>query len=73
MRLGSELDVRYVAPSIHVPTLVLHTPEDPIVPYEQGRWLAEQIEGARFVELAGKTTCPGSTSPTRLSPRHAIS
>ena len=58
MRLGSEIDVRYVAPSIHVPTLILHTPEDPVVPYEQARWLAEQIEGARFVELAGKDHVP---------------
>jgi class 3 adenylate cyclase len=58
MRLGSEIDVRRVAPSIHVPTLVLHTPEDPVVPYEQGRWLAEQIEGAHFVELAGKDHVP---------------
>ena len=58
MRLGSEIDVRHVAPSIHVPTPVLHTPEDPVVPYEQGRWLAEQIEGAHFVELAGKDHVP---------------
>ena len=29
MRLGSELDVRHVAPSIHVPTLVMHAPGDP--------------------------------------------
>jgi pimeloyl-ACP methyl ester carboxylesterase len=57
-RLGSEIDVRYVAPSIHVPTLVLHTPRDPVVPYEQGRWLAEQIEGARFVELTGRDHVP---------------
>ena len=28
MRLGSELDVRHVAPSIHVPTLVMHVPGD---------------------------------------------
>ena len=58
MRLGSELDVRHVAPSIHVPTLVIHMPEDPVVPFAQGRWLAEQIEGARFVELAGKDHVP---------------
>jgi pimeloyl-ACP methyl ester carboxylesterase len=58
MRLGSEIDVRHVAPSIHVPTLVLHTTEDTVVPYEQGRWLAEQIEGARFVELTGKDHVP---------------
>ena len=36
MRLGSEIDVRYVAPSIHVPTLVLHVPGDPIVPLRTG-------------------------------------
>ena len=58
MRLGSELDVRHVAPSIHVPTLVMHVPGDPIVPFAQGRWLAEQIEGARFVELAGQDHVP---------------
>ncbi len=58
MRLGSEIDVRHVAPSIHVPTLVLHSPGDTIVPYEQGRWLAEQIPGARFVELRGTDHVP---------------
>jgi pimeloyl-ACP methyl ester carboxylesterase len=58
MRLGSEIDVRHVAPSIHVPTLVLHSPHDPVVPYEQGRWLAEQISGARLVELTGQDHVP---------------
>jgi pimeloyl-ACP methyl ester carboxylesterase len=58
MRLGSQIDVRDVAPSIHVPTLVLHTRQDPTVPYEQGRWLAEQIPGARFVELQGQDHVP---------------
>jgi class 3 adenylate cyclase len=58
MRLGTEIDVRHVAPSIHVPTLVLHTPEDSMVPFEQGRWLAEQIPGARFVELEGRDHAP---------------
>jgi pimeloyl-ACP methyl ester carboxylesterase len=58
MRLGSEIDVRDVAPSIHVPTLVLHTPRDPVVRYEQGRWLAETIPDARFVELSGQDHAP---------------
>jgi pimeloyl-ACP methyl ester carboxylesterase len=58
MRLGSEIDVRHVAPSIHVPTLMLHTPEDPVVRYEQARWLAEQIPGARLVELKGRDHVP---------------
>ena len=58
MRLGSEIDVRHVAPTIQVPTLVLHTRHDPTVPYEQGLWLAEQIPGARFVELEGTDHVP---------------
>jgi pimeloyl-ACP methyl ester carboxylesterase len=58
MRLGSEIDVRHVAPSIHVPTLVLHTPDDPVVRYEQARWLAEQIPGARLVDLKGRDHVP---------------
>ena len=58
MRLGSQIDVRHVVPSVHVPTLVLHSPGDPIVPFAQGKWLAEQIPGARFVELAGTDHVP---------------
>jgi pimeloyl-ACP methyl ester carboxylesterase len=58
MRLGSEIDVRHVAPSIHVPTLVMHTPDDPVVPFGQAQWLAEQIPDARFVELEGVDHVP---------------
>jgi pimeloyl-ACP methyl ester carboxylesterase len=58
MRMGSEIDVRHVAPSIHVPTLVMHTRKDTVVPFEQGRWLAEAIPDARFVELVGQDHAP---------------
>ena len=58
MRLGSRIDVRHVVPSIRVPTLVLHAPADPMVPFAQGKWLAEQIPGARFVELHGQDHVP---------------
>jgi class 3 adenylate cyclase len=58
MRMGSEIDVRHVAPSIHVPTLVMHKQRDPVVRFEQGRWLAETIPDARFVELAGQDHAP---------------
>ncbi len=47
------IDVRQVLPLISVPTLVLHRTEDRIVPVDQGRAVAERIEGARFVELPG--------------------
>jgi class 3 adenylate cyclase len=36
-----------------MPTLILHRSEDKIVRVEQGRYLAEHIAGARYVELPG--------------------
>jgi pimeloyl-ACP methyl ester carboxylesterase len=51
-RMNAEIDVRPVLPTIRVPTLVLHRTEDPN-PIEVARWTAEQIPGARFVELPG--------------------
>lgn len=58
MRMGSEIDVRRVASSIRVPTLVMHSPRDPVVQFEQGRWLARTIPDARFVELSGMDHAP---------------
>ena len=53
MDLYREMDVRAILPSIDVPALVLHRAEDRIVSVQQGRFLAEQIPDARFVELEG--------------------
>jgi pimeloyl-ACP methyl ester carboxylesterase len=52
--LYRELDVRAVLPSIGAPTLVLHREDDRVAPARQGRSLAEQIPGARYVELRGR-------------------
>jgi class 3 adenylate cyclase len=46
-------DVRPVLSSIAVPTLVLHRSNFSLVPVEHGRYLANHIPGARFVEVAG--------------------
>jgi class 3 adenylate cyclase/esterase/lipase len=46
-------DTRDILPSIHVPTLVVHRGEDRAVDVHQGRYLAEHIEGAKYVELPG--------------------
>jgi class 3 adenylate cyclase len=46
-------DVRQALPLIRVPTLVLHSTGQPLVPIEQGRYLADHIEGAAFVALPG--------------------
>jgi len=46
-------DARQALSLVQAPTLVLHALENAIVPVEHGRFLADNIEGARFVELAG--------------------
>ena len=53
IRMLFELDVRDVLPLIRVPTLVVHRRDNPIVTVDQGRYVAEHIEGASFVEVPG--------------------
>jgi pimeloyl-ACP methyl ester carboxylesterase len=53
MRMNTQIDVREVLPSIQAPTLVLHRKDDLDASVDEGRWLAEQIPGATFVELPG--------------------
>ena len=52
-RMNGEIDVRHVLPSISVPTLVLHRRGEIVVPVDEGRFIAERIPGAKFVELDG--------------------
>ena len=52
-RMNGEIDVRHVLPSISVPTLVLHRRGELVVPVDEGRFIAERIPGAKFVELDG--------------------
>jgi class 3 adenylate cyclase len=47
------LDVRQALPLVQAPTLVVHARDSLLFPVEQGRHLAANINGARFVELAG--------------------
>jgi pimeloyl-ACP methyl ester carboxylesterase len=58
LRWLSELDVRPVLPVIRVPTLVIHRAGDRLVPRRLGRWLADAIPGARYVELPGSEHVP---------------
>jgi pimeloyl-ACP methyl ester carboxylesterase len=58
LRMNSAIDTRHVLPAIHVPTLVIHRTGDRSVNVEEGRWMAGQIPGARFVELPGEDHMP---------------
>ncbi len=52
-RMNAAIDVRDILPAVHVPTLVLHRSGDRAVVVEHGRYLAQHIPGAKFVEQSG--------------------
>ena len=53
LRMLVGFDIRGVVGAIHTPTLVLHRAGDRMIAVENGRWLAANIPGAEYVELAG--------------------
>ncbi len=57
----TRLDVRSVLPTIAVPTLVLHRQDNRHYRLDFGRYLAENIPGARLVELPGADCYPFHT------------
>ena len=52
-RMAFEIDVREVAKTIRLPTLILHAIEDRVCPVGNARWFAENIPNAKYVELPG--------------------
>ncbi|MDX2468581.1 MAG: adenylate/guanylate cyclase domain-containing protein [Acidimicrobiia bacterium] len=58
IRMAFDIDVRDIVPAIHVPTLVLHSEGDRICHVENGRYLARNIPGARYLELPGADHVP---------------
>jgi class 3 adenylate cyclase len=48
-----QTDVRSILPLVRTPTLVLHSKDDRYIRADHGRYLAEHIDGARYVELPG--------------------
>jgi len=53
-----DTDVREALPLIQAPTVVMHRRGDRAVNYRAAQWLAEQIEGARYVEFEGEDHFP---------------
>lgn len=52
-QMNAEIDIRQVLPTIRVPSLVIHRSGDLCLKVEEGRFLASQISGCKYVELAG--------------------
>jgi class 3 adenylate cyclase len=59
------LDVRDLLPSIAVPTLIVHRADSTFVTVGHGRYLADHLQGSRYVELPGADTLywVGETDP----------
>lgn len=51
--LNGKIDIRPILPSIRVPTLVMHREGELSIRPEHGRYIAEHIDGARYLELPG--------------------
>jgi len=56
--MNTQIDIREVLPTIHVPALVLHRSNDLETKVDEGRWIAGRISGAKFVELPGMDHLP---------------
>jgi class 3 adenylate cyclase/pimeloyl-ACP methyl ester carboxylesterase len=58
IRMNMDVDVCDVLPLIHVPTMVMQRSEGGGWDVQSGRYLAEHIAGARYVELPGADFVP---------------
>jgi class 3 adenylate cyclase len=57
-QMNAEIDVRQILPSVRVPTLVIHRSEDRCLKVEEGRYVAQSIPGAKYIELPGQDHLP---------------
>ena len=51
LRMNTTIDIRDVLPAIRVPTLIIHAIGDKVAPIEAGRYFAEHIPNAKYLEL----------------------
>jgi class 3 adenylate cyclase len=58
LKMNTQIDIRRLLPTIRVPTLVMHRVGDLDASVDEGRWMAAQIPGARFVDLPGDDHLP---------------
>jgi pimeloyl-ACP methyl ester carboxylesterase len=58
IRLTAEVDVRHVLQTIRVPTLIFHAIGDPMVDVRYSRYMAERIQGAKYIELPSADHLP---------------
>ena len=65
MESNLHIDLRAVLPTLGVPTLVVHARDD-AMPVQCGRYLADHIPDARYLEVAGADHAPWFTEPDTI-------
>ena len=65
--MNGDIDIRHVIPAIRVPALIMHRAGDLTVPIGGGRFLAERIPGAKFIEYPGDDHLPWTTDGDRIA------
>jgi class 3 adenylate cyclase len=61
----AEFDLRQVLPAIRVPTLLIHGTDNPMLPIGGSQYMADQIRGARLLELEGERHLPSGAALDR--------
>jgi pimeloyl-ACP methyl ester carboxylesterase len=69
MRMAFDIDVRHIASSIRVPTLIIHSPKDRVCHVENARFLARTIPGSTYLEIDAVDHVPWVTGRTASCPR----
>jgi class 3 adenylate cyclase len=54
LALVQEMDVRAVLPTVRVPTLVVQHADNALIAPEEGKFVADHIPGAKYVEIPGR-------------------
>ncbi len=57
-RMNTQADIRHVLPAIRVPTLIIHRTGDLDHNVGGSRYMAQQIRGAKYIELSGVDHLP---------------
>jgi pimeloyl-ACP methyl ester carboxylesterase/DNA-binding CsgD family transcriptional regulator len=63
LKANADLCVQPYVGLVQAPTLVLHSSDDPLVPFERGKALAASIPGARLEILQSRNHVPVATEP----------
>lgn len=64
LRMNTLMDTRSALPLVQAPALLVYRTDDEDVNIDEGRWIAEQIPGARFIELPGNAHIFWADDPT---------